>query len=42
MSEYAIELRGICKYFGKVAANEGISMSVKKGEILALLGENGS
>ncbi len=42
MSEYAIELRGICKYFGKVTANKDISLSVKKGEILSLLGENGS
>ncbi len=42
MSDYAIELRGISKYFGKVAANKDISLSVRKGEILALLGENGS
>ncbi len=42
MSENAIELKGISKYFGKVAANEGITMNVRKGEILALLGENGS
>lgn len=42
MAEYAIELRGISKYFGKVAANEDISLTLKKGEILALLGENGS
>ncbi len=42
MSEYAIELRGISKYFGKVTANKDISLSVKKGEILSLLGENGS
>lgn len=42
MAEYAIGLRGISKYFGKVAANEDISLTLKKGEILALLGENGS
>jgi len=42
MSEYAIELQGICKYFGKVAANEDISLKVRRGEILSLLGENGS
>ena len=42
MAEQAIELRGICKYFGKVAANEDISLTVHKGEILSLLGENGS
>lgn len=40
--EYAIELTGISKYFGEVAANDNIDLSVKRGEILALLGENGS
>ncbi len=38
----ALELRGICKYFGNVKANEGVDLVVKKGEILSLLGENGS
>jgi simple sugar transport system ATP-binding protein len=38
----AIELRGITKTFGNVAANSNISLSLRKGEILALLGENGS
>lgn len=42
MAENAIELKGICKYFGKVAANDNVSLTVKKGEILSLLGENGS
>lgn len=41
-SEYAIELRGISKSFGSVAANKNINLNLKKGEILALLGENGS
>lgn len=40
--EYAIELAGISKYFGEVAANDSIDLAVKRGEILALLGENGS
>ena len=39
---YAIEMRGICKSFGSVAANKDVSLNVKPGEILALLGENGS
>lgn len=39
---FAIELKGITKTFGTVVANEDINLSVKKGEILALLGENGS
>ena len=37
-----LELRGITKRFGDVVANENVSLSVYKGEILALLGENGS
>ena len=39
---YAIEMRGICKSFGSVAANKNVNLNVKPGEILALLGENGS
>lgn len=39
---YAIELSGISKSFGNVVANNNINLSLKKGEILALLGENGS
>ena len=39
---YAIELRGISKSFGSVAANKNINLNLRKGEILALLGENGS
>lgn len=42
MAENAIELRNISKSFGEVVANKSVSLSVKKGEILALLGENGS
>lgn len=38
----AIELKNIRKVFGNVVANDGVNLSVKKGEILALLGENGS
>lgn len=40
--ENAIELRGITKTFGSVVANDHIDLDVKRGEILALLGENGS
>ena len=43
MSEtYAIELKNITKRFGKVTANDKVCLSVKKGEILSILGENGS
>ncbi len=37
-----VELRGITKSFGSVRANRAVSLSVRRGEILALLGENGS
>ncbi|WP_294407162.1 ABC transporter ATP-binding protein [uncultured Clostridium sp.] len=40
--EYAIELKNITKRFGEVIANDNVNLSVKKGEILAILGENGS
>ena len=39
---YAIELRGITKRFGPVVANDRIDLGLRRGEILALLGENGS
>jgi len=42
MSEYAIELKNISKNFGSVAANKNVNLNLRKGEILALLGENGS
>ncbi len=41
-AEFAIELRNINKSFGSVAANKNISIGLRRGEILALLGENGS
>jgi simple sugar transport system ATP-binding protein len=37
-----IEMRGISKQFGTVLANDNASLSVNRGEVLALLGENGS
>lgn len=40
--QYAIEMRGVTKTFGSVVANKDINLNVRKGEILALLGENGS
>ena len=40
--QYAFKMRGITKRFGPVVANNGINLELKKGEILALLGENGS
>lgn len=39
--EYVIELENITKEFPGIVANDNISLKVKKGEIHALLGENG-
>ncbi len=41
-TELAIELKNISKSFGSVQANKNINLTLRKGEILALLGENGS
>ncbi|QYJ14994.1 Fructose import ATP-binding protein FrcA [Rubrobacter xylanophilus DSM 9941] len=38
----AIELRNVSKYFGSVIALEDISMDVKAGEVMCLLGDNGA
>ncbi len=40
--DLAIELKGISKTFGSIRANRNINLNLRKGEILALLGENGS
>ncbi|MBM3711210.1 MAG: ABC transporter ATP-binding protein [Actinobacteria bacterium] len=37
-----LEIEGVSKSFGSVIANEDISLTVREGEILALLGENGA
>ena len=39
---FAIELKGVTKVFGQIVANKDVNLQVKKGEILAILGENGS
>ena len=38
----AICLENLCKSFGSVQANHNVCLTVYRGEILALLGENGS
>lgn len=40
--ESAIRFDKVTKTFGSVAANKDVTLDVKRGEILALLGENGS
>jgi simple sugar transport system ATP-binding protein len=37
-----VELRSVSKFFGSVVALKDISMSVRPGEVLALLGDNGA
>ena len=41
-SPYAIDMQNIVKQFGSVIANDDVNFQVKKGEIHALLGENGA
>jgi len=41
-AETVLRLDGITKRFGALTANDAISLELKKGEILALLGENGA
>ncbi len=40
--EYVVEMNNIRKEFTGIVANDNISINLKKGEILALLGENGA
>lgn len=43
MDNFALELKGVTKQFGeKVIANDNVDLQVRRGEILAILGENGS
>ncbi len=39
---HSVELKHITKTFGSVVANDDVSMNIREGEILSLLGENGS
>jgi len=41
-SDVVLRLRGITKVFGSLVANDKISLELKSGEVLALLGENGA
>jgi len=37
-----LEMKGICKTFGSVKANDNVSLTLYPGDILGLLGENGA
>ena len=41
-TEYAIQLEHVTKTFGPVIANHDVTMNIRRGEILSLLGETGS
>lgn len=41
-AEIVLRLSGITKRFGPLVANDAISLSLKRGEVVALLGENGA
>ncbi len=42
MSEFIVEMKHITKRFPGIVANDDVSISIKKGEIYAILGENGA
>ena len=42
MTKPVLEISGVSKRFGALLANDSISLTLQKGEIIALLGENGA
>ena len=42
MSEYLVQFNNISKFFGKVIALKDVTMRLRKGEIMCLLGDNGA
>lgn len=42
MCEYIVEMKNVTKRFPGIVANDDVTLNIKKGEILAILGENGA
>lgn len=42
MTDYIVEMKHITKRFPGIVANDDVTLQIKKGEIFALLGENGA
>ena len=41
-NEYVFEMKDITKAFGRNVVLDGVSISIKPGEVRALMGENGA
>ncbi len=39
--EHSVEIRGLTKRFGAVAAVDGVSLDIRRGEFFSLLGPSG-
>ena len=42
MEDVILEVKGMCKYFGSLVANEDINMTVKRASVHSIIGENGA
>jgi ABC-type sugar transport system ATPase subunit len=42
MSEYVVEMKGICKSFGGVQALKSVDLELRRGEIMGMVGDNGA
>ena len=42
MAKVLLEMKNITKTFGNIIANKDVNLTVNRGEVLSILGENGS